>query len=67
MSKTTKTTKYKQKRGYKWPSRPEIFESFSRWMAYPPSLRDPLNQGDFAKLNQVSPDTLSDERERDKF
>ncbi len=61
--KTTKTLKRKQK-GYKWPSRPEVFEAFAVWLAYPKSVRDPKSQGAFAKKNEVSPDTLSDYKKK---
>ncbi len=67
-TKTTKTPKAKQKWGrFKFPSRPEVYEKFSKWMAYPPSTRDPKTQGEFAKLNEVSPDTLSDYKKRPEF
>jgi hypothetical protein len=62
-TKTTKTPKKKQRTKWirlKFPSRPEVYEAFSEWMAYPPSVRTPKTQGEFAKLHEVSPDTLSD-------
>lgn len=68
--KTPKTPKKTQKGKwirYKWPSRPEVFEAFALWMAYPKSIRDPKNQQEFAKLHEVSPDTLSDYKKKAEF
>lgn len=68
--KTPKTPK-KTPKGkwirYKWPSRPEVFEAFTKWTAYPKSVRNPKNQQGFAKLHEVSPDTLSDYKKRAEF
>lgn len=58
-TKIPKTTMNLTKR-YKTLSRPEIFDKFAHWMAFPPSLRTPRFQKDFAKQYEVSPDTLSD-------
>lgn len=52
---------------YKYPSRPEVFSAFSEWMAYPRSVRKPKTQGEFAKLKEVSPDTLSDYKKKPEF
>jgi len=71
MKTTTKnpnTPKSKQKWGrYKFPSRPEIFSLFAVWMAYPPSARNPKTQGAFAKLHEISPDSLSDYKKKPEF
>jgi len=56
---TTKTPNTPFKR-HKTLSRPEIFDKFAHWIAFPPSLRKPAYQKDFAILYEVSPDTLSD-------
>lgn len=69
-TKTPNTPKKKQKCKwvrYKYPSRPEVFEAFSAWMAYPKSVRKPKDQQSFAKLHEVSPDTLSDYKKKPEF
>lgn len=65
--KTPKTTKKGRWIRSKWPSRPEVFDVFSEWMAYPKSIRDPKTQQEFAKLHEVSPDTLSDYKKKPNF
>ena len=70
MKLTTKNPKNTKKGKWvrsKWPSRPEVFEAFSKWMAYPKSARDPKTQGAFAIKNEVSPDTLSDYKKKPEF
>lgn len=72
MKYTPKTPKTPNKKQGKWirskyPSRPEVFEDFSRWMAYPKSIRKPKNQGEFAIQHEVSPDTLSDYKKKNEF
>lgn len=69
-TKTPNSPKKKQKTKwvrFKYPSRPEVFEAFSIWMAYPKSIRDPKTQGAFALKNEVSPDTLSDYKKKPEF
>ena len=69
-TKTPKTPIKKQKCKwvrYKYPSRPEIFDQFSTWMAYPRHARFPKTQGEFAILHEVSPDTLSDYKKKPEF
>lgn len=69
-SKTNKTLKKKQKCKwvrYKYPSRPEVFEAFAKWLCYPKSVRDPKNQGEFAKLNEISPNSLSSYKKKPEF
>lgn len=69
-TKTPNTPKKKQKCKwvrYKFPSRPEVFQAFSEYLAYPPSVRTPKTQGEFAKLHEVSPDTLSDYKKKPEF
>jgi hypothetical protein len=69
-TKTPKTPKKTQKGKWfrsKWPSRPEVFEAFATWMAYPKSIREPGTQQGFAKLHEVSPDTLSDYKKKAEF
>ena len=69
-SKTPKTPKKKQKCKwirYKFPSRPEVFESFAEWMCFPKSLRKPKTQGEFAILHECSPDTLSSYKQKPAF
>lgn len=69
-TKNTKTPIKKQKSKwvrYKFPSRPEVFEAFSIWIAYPKSIRYPKTQGAFALKNEVSPDTLSDYKKKPEF
>lgn len=63
---TPKTPNTPNKR-YKTPSRPEVFDAFAEWMAFPPSHRIPRFQKDFAKKHQVSPDTLSDYKKAPNF
>ncbi len=69
-TKTTKTPKKKQKSKwvrFKYPSRPEVFEAFAEWIVYPKSIREPKTQGEFAKLHEASPDTLSDYKKKPEF
>lgn len=63
---TPKTPNTPKKR-YKTPSRPEVFDAFAEWMAFPLSVRAPRFQKDFAKKHQVSPDTLSDYKKLHSF
>ncbi len=68
--KTPNTPRKRQKcrwKRQKWPSRPEVFDAFSEWMAYPIRLRDPRNQQLFATKHEVSPDTLSDYKKKADF
>ncbi len=68
--KTPKTPKKRQKckwKRQKWPSRPETYQAFSEWMAYPRSTRTPKTQGLFAKLHEISPDSLSDYKKKPEF
>lgn len=72
MKITTKTPKTPRKQRSKWirykfPSRPEVFDAFAEWMAWPKSIREPKNQQEFAKLHEVSPDTLSDYKKKPAF
>lgn len=69
-TKTPKTPRKKQRTKWirlKYPSRPEVFDAFSEWMAWPKSIRKPKNQQEFAKLHEVSPDTLSDYKKKPAF
>ena len=66
MTKTSKTPKSKWIR-YKYPSRPEVFEAFSKWLAYPKSFRKPKTQGQFAKIHEISPDSLSDYKKKNEL
>jgi acid phosphatase class B len=36
-------------------------------MALPKSIRKPMTQGQFAKLHEISPDSLSDYKKKSKF
>jgi hypothetical protein len=68
--KTTKTPRKKQKCKwvrYKYPSRPEVWEAFAKWLAFPKSAKEIKTQGAFAKFHEVSPDTLSDYKKKPKF
>ena|SRR3990167_4385632 len=68
--KTPKSPIKKQKSKwirFKYPSRPEVYEAFSEWMAYPLLARKPKTQGEFSKLHEVSPDTLSDYKKKPEF
>ncbi|HTE49032.1 MAG TPA: hypothetical protein VK675_03945 [Candidatus Paceibacterota bacterium] len=68
--KTPITTKKKQKGRWgrhKWPSRPEVFEAFAEWIVYPKLVREPKTQQEFARLHEVSPDTLSDYKKKPEF
>ncbi len=68
--KNPNTPKKKQKSKwirFKYPSRPEVFEAFAEWMAWPKSIRKPKNQQDFARLHEISPDSLSDYKKKLKF
>lgn len=73
MKITTKTPKtpIKKQKGrwgrYKWPSRPEVFQAFSEWIVYPKSIRKPKTQQEFARLHEVSPDTLSSYKKKPEF
>ena len=69
-SKTNKTLKKIQRCKWirkKYPSRPEVFEEFSKWMCYPKSARDPKTQGEFAKLHEISPNSLSAYKQKPEF
>jgi hypothetical protein len=69
-TKTTKTPIKKQKCKwirYKYPSRPEVFEAFSEWMAYPKQARDPKTQVEFSKKYEVNEGTLSDYKKKPEF
>ncbi len=69
-TKTPKTPRNKQKCKwvrFKYPSRPEVFEAFAEWIVYPKSIREPKTQGEFAKIHEVSPDTLSDYKKKPEF
>lgn len=68
--KTDKTSTKKQKCKwvrYKYPSRPEVFEEFSKWMCFPKSAREPKTQGQFAKLHEISPNSLSAYKKKNEF
>ncbi len=68
--KTNKTLKNKQKyqrRRLKWPSRPEVYDAFSQWLIYPKSIRTPKNQQGFAKLHEISQNSLSSYKKRAGF
>lgn len=68
--KTNKTVKKKMQSKWircKYPSRPEIYEAFAEWLVYPRSIREPKTQGEFAKLNEVSPNTLSSYKKKAEF
>lgn len=72
MKITTKTPKTPRKQQSKWvrykfPSRPEVFDAFAEWMAWPKSNRKPRNQQEFARLHEVSPDTLSSYKQKAEF
>lgn len=68
--KTNKTSTKKQKCKWirkKYPSRPEVFESFAKWMAFPRSAREPKTQGQFAKIHEISPNSLSAYKQKPEF
>ncbi len=68
--KTDKTLRKKQKCKWirkKYPSRPEVYQAFSEWMCYPKSAREPKNQGQFAKLHEISPNSLSAYKQKPEF
>lgn len=72
MEITTKTPKTSKKQRTKWvrykfPSRPEVFDAFSEWMAWPKSSRKPKNQQEFAILHEISPDSLSSYKQKPEF
>lgn len=69
-TKIPKTPKNKQQGKwirFKYPSRPEVYKAFSEWMAYPKSNREPKTQGEFARMHEVSPDTLSSYKQKVDF
>jgi hypothetical protein len=64
--KTFKKTRTKWVR-YKYPSRPDAFEAFSAWLAYPRKYRNPKTQGELAIKLEVSPNTLSFYKKKPEF